>query len=828
MSDVGADCSVYHISTILGNAREDSSSYLETESLAGSGTLSMTVVGVDLDYDLEGTSCFDMASQTSESSASDARLKSAVSLTTLGIPAVFHQTSCASSSSPIHRQTSNCSSCVNHQTSTSSTVNKQLSSVSKSRSTLRFETMGHLLRRDSHESASVATPENPEDTSTTTHTSSVESWVQTFICQMRTISAKSFNSGEVMSRDLRPQYLRGVGLQEVLAGFGRVWDKEIAITYRAKKVHQIHFFISHDWQTRRVHKSLALCLIFNSRAALWASIAVTLLTCVLSESFLPQAENLGSFSSINVGGRSYDFVISDWAIFSAPVSFMVVFFSWQRIRSMILRWPVVAFVDRLCINQSDMREKEQGIRSLAGVLKYSQRLLILWSPQYFTRLWCAYELASWLYLGRELGDSVFMPVVLASCLVLGSMTFVACWLLAQISWPHPVLGVFVPCLAFILVGPPLSHMLRVTTRDQKHMSQQLANFSIRDAKCFCCDSEHVDPVTGAVLRCDRALVYATLHRWWREDLPCSVCEGDMHLDAFDAHVRSWFQMSVTRAWSGIPFSFGDALFMSSPFAWSFAHKLYYGVRYLEAHAGLRYMAEGFVLWFAVGPLVLFFLFRTTLVFNKYCGPPGHRPVADAFQACSLAGIALAVFALLATSVYVTGKMEHAAFQIVLSTLLCVLVVTAFSRSILRRLTLVMKNVLPQRQSSVKSSRTFGSFQEMALHMVETRTLKHRDSALTTIGEHGEHEERQLSPSAAVRRSRTTFDANSESWPASGAARAAVRSVPKLEPPFSDTSSEETAATEEPSASPLTSEKDCSCIAVPTGGFLGWILCVWSS
>ena len=42
------------------------------------------------------------------------------------------------------------------------------------------------------------------------------------------------------------------------------------------------------------------------------------------------------------------------------------------------------------------------------------------------------------------------------------------------------------------------------------LEQQLSEFSIENAECFCCSNDHVNPETGEVLACDRAMIYETL------------------------------------------------------------------------------------------------------------------------------------------------------------------------------------------------------------------------------------------------------------------------------------------------------------------------------
>ena len=51
------------------------------------------------------------------------------------------------------------------------------------------------------------------------------------------------------------------------------------------------------------------------------------------------------------------------------------------------------FLDRICINQANKNMKTEAILSLAGLLRKSDTMLILWDPSWTTRLWC-------LFLGR--------------------------------------------------------------------------------------------------------------------------------------------------------------------------------------------------------------------------------------------------------------------------------------------------------------------------------------------------------------------------------------------------------------------------------------------
>ena len=48
----------------------------------------------------------------------------------------------------------------------------------------------------------------------------------------------------------------------------------------------------------------------------------------------------------------------------------------------------MVFLDKLCINQMDSEKKQQGILGLGAFVLRSKKLLVLWSPRYFNRMWC--------------------------------------------------------------------------------------------------------------------------------------------------------------------------------------------------------------------------------------------------------------------------------------------------------------------------------------------------------------------------------------------------------------------------------------------------------
>ena len=58
---------------------------------------------------------------------------------------------------------------------------------------------------------------------------------------------------------------------------------------------------------------------------------------------------------------------------------------WQHLRELL--YPQMGFLDRLVVPQ-DPEKKNKCIYGLASFLNKSDKLIVLWSPKYFSRLWC--------------------------------------------------------------------------------------------------------------------------------------------------------------------------------------------------------------------------------------------------------------------------------------------------------------------------------------------------------------------------------------------------------------------------------------------------------
>ena len=145
--------------------------------------------------------------------------------------------------------------------------------------------------------------------------------------------------------------------------------------HQSFKSHKISTFWSHSWHGGYWKKILTLLTLYNGPAALlcgfWTTILMAILFC------------FGILPSIDRGWAGVPF--SAWCLPSGFVVTIVVMIFWRS--------PTKVFLDRICISQNDNDLKAQAIFSLAGLLKNSEVMLILWDPTW-TETWISFGMST--------------------------------------------------------------------------------------------------------------------------------------------------------------------------------------------------------------------------------------------------------------------------------------------------------------------------------------------------------------------------------------------------------------------------------------------------
>ena len=84
------------------------------------------------------------------------------------------------------------------------------------------------------------------------------------------------------------------------------------------------------------------------------------------------------------------------------------------------------FLDIACIRQDSDAAKAEGIAALGAVLDRSERMLVLCDANYFSRLWCTFELAA--YTKRAGAARIDLLPLHESLVLLGLIADMACFI----------------------------------------------------------------------------------------------------------------------------------------------------------------------------------------------------------------------------------------------------------------------------------------------------------------------------------------------------------------------------------------------------------------
>ncbi|CAK9003164.1 Uncharacterized protein SCF082_LOCUS7619 [Durusdinium trenchii] len=309
--------------------------------------------------------------------------------------------------------------------------------------------------------------------------------------------------------ELEPHLLRAVPLHVALGRCGTHWysaerggmgEIDPKLYQLSRPTCTLDSFLSHDWHTSGLLKVLSLLIIFNSRptfvATFLVSVAVGLMTVHLKW-------DMGFFLTM-----------------PGNLVYLLMLGFWPHLRRLVLG-PVMVFMDKLCIAQHDEELKEAGILGLAAFLKNSKRLTILWSPLYFKRLWCSFEVATFLNHGEGKRIEI-MPVKMSLLLMLLAVhlkiqnTLLTLELGEQLfsDESHTFQRMAVLAMEGVLMLPMILYVGIGLMKEVDALPDQLQTFDVRKTECFCCSNNHQHPATDVELSCDRRVVYKTLQEWY--------------------------------------------------------------------------------------------------------------------------------------------------------------------------------------------------------------------------------------------------------------------------------------------------------------------------
>eukprot|EP00438_Fugacium_kawagutii_P015244 Skav206136 [mRNA] locus=scaffold172:504316:505518:- [translate_table: standard] len=232
-------------------------------------------------------------------------------------------------------------------------------------------------------------------------------------------------------------------------------------------------------------------------------------------------------------------------------TFILFFFFWQNIRDVFFR-PRLAFLDKLTIPQEDADLKEKCILGLAGFLRCSRKLVILFSECYTDRVWCVYEFATFMQIhgGQRAVEAI--PVALPMLFAVHVAWWFAVRLLVSLVWwnweagsenMRVLLVLGTTLVLFLITYPCQSFIGKRMTKTLEDLRTKLYHFNVQDAKCFCCSSGHV--MSGETVPCDRELIYQSFSAWYD-----TGSDSQTGLERFNQAVRHRFAEPILQACGG--------------------------------------------------------------------------------------------------------------------------------------------------------------------------------------------------------------------------------------------------------------------------------------
>lgn len=288
-----------------------------------------------------------------------------------------------------------------------------------------------------------------------------------------------------ISREL----LRGVELTTTLSNRGYLWRKspvDLSVQEQQGLWHYSHvcsemdYFISHTWWTPGEMKYIALLVRFGWNCGAVGGLMTALLIFLLVS--LNLVPNIHYEKAIVLSWEG-TVPIGLWCtLLGPPVGLLLVMCP--------KLWCVNPdiFFDAVCINQVDEMKKAEGVYSLAGFLKNARKLLVLWSPPYFSRLWCVYEVAAFRFFNPS-SQVIFSPLCVQIAVL---YSYISLWMIANLLLLAKLLGLalgsvylsaIVLLVGTLVFGVAISYSLRHLMVERSGLEEQLEFFDIRHASC---------------------------------------------------------------------------------------------------------------------------------------------------------------------------------------------------------------------------------------------------------------------------------------------------------------------------------------------------------
>ena len=384
---------------------------------------------------------------------------------------------------------------------------------------------------------------------------------------------------------------------------------ERELHHKSRKTDEITRFWSHSWHGSTWQKVLTLLVLYNGLPSiLLGTVAAFAMMWLFAFGFLP---GFGRFQS------DLDVPWSTWSLATGLVVSIASFVLWKPQEKV--------FFDRICISE-DGKLKTQAILSLAGMLKKSKHMLVLWDPSWSDRLWCLFELAAFLKCKKVEGSQEVLtirPTFVGPCSV-GVFLAASAAMTALTTLPMPEERGFsqlVPVIGLLAFGAVTGLGAFMAFRGYFHsltvLDTKLKSISFEEVRSSCCERNH-ESAAGTPMLCDREVVKQCVAIWFGSTA------------AFEELVRSDFSEIVAAELSRNVFTRGWVLQVFAPLVWGFMDLAASLLREGTWDQAFEFMVIGLVFWVLGAPMVVELVI---ILARRYCREvkcPICGPFADFF------------------------------------------------------------------------------------------------------------------------------------------------------------------------------------------------------
>eukprot|EP00913_Durusdinium_trenchii_P002151 g1986.t2 len=240
------------------------------------------------------------------------------------------------------------------------------------------------------------------------------------------------------------------------------------------------------------------------------------------------------------------------------------------------------FFDRMCISEHDSRLKMEAIVSLAGILKRSQEMLVLWDESWSDRLWCLFELAAFVKSRGSAQKLMIRPTFIGPCSIATFLT-TAFAMVPLTTLPERIGGeglIVTAAVGMLLFGGITmyfcAHAFRSYFRAVDDLKKKMQNISLDHCRSSCCDSDHQSEDGRSMMM----IIKECVKIWFgsQEDFEYLV-----KTDVLDALLSELQRKSFTTTWS---------LCVATPLLWAFLDLGAAWTRHGDLDAGAAFWLNG--------------------------------------------------------------------------------------------------------------------------------------------------------------------------------------------------------------------------------------------